>query len=857
MMKRVSVLFLIFALVITSVLCVPASAEVDVNSGETSEVKFLKGIGILDDAFDLNMPVTRGVYATYVARLFGDVPSSNSATTTYIDVKADTIECYGISLLTSMGLLAGYGDGTFRPERPVSLNEAAKVIVDLLGYKYRANINGGYPTGYVITAQNLGLLKGLNTSQSYFYGSDFALLLYNAIDVDIMMENGMVKDDGESSVTMESVEGHTILTENLNMYSGEGVIEANSVTSLSGATVNDKQLYIDGFAVTINNAEYWDMVGCYVEYVYYQADDSKQKTLVYARPAENSVLTLGKEEFLKLDGLRVEYSDADGKVKKASLSGEVDFVYNGEVVVYDSRYLEEFEIGTIKLIENTGDSNYDVFVIENYTSFVVDSINASQYKVESDVTQGISLSLDAEKYSVMNLFNTAGAVTTFENIGKGTVISYFVNGDYLKAYISKDMADGIIDSIRTQDGIRMYEIKGNLYSEPANYPGNRADVGDGVTVYIDAFGYIANIEMGFEDSLTAGFLLKGARSNIGLDSRYGFKIYTSKDNVLMLYAADKIYYNGVSTKIEDLPDSLEQGIICYEINDDGKLITLETPVPRDENYEDGRLMTIYPKTADTPYYSSMLDSKVVFDATTTMFSIPDIEGEITENMINAITRSALEDREAYTLEGFAISAESPRLKAMLMYGNVTDGIPRGENLATIVKLSQEIDESGMDVYKADVLVEGIEKSFNISDDVTGIASPADFKPGDCFRYATNSEGEIHMVDRMYTVEDGWLPDSYEYFPVEGITETVMHYGEALDNDGAYLRLKFDDAPYSGFIQDYYAIPMSHYTSATVITIGARGCTVTPGKIQDVAKGDYVINYRNLMAAVGLVVIKYE
>lgn len=859
MMKRISALVLILAFALTSVVCVPASADTAaVDADKTAEIRFLEGIGILDNEFSVNIPVTRGIYAKYVARMNGNVPTSDSAAATYIDVSAGSAVCDGISLLTSIGLLNGYGDGTFRPDRPVTLNEAVKVMIDMLGYKYRATLNGGYPNGYMIAAQELGLLKGLDLQQQYFYGDNFARLIYNALDVDVLMENGVIKTDDETSVTMQAVDGRTLLSEKMDMYRGEGVIEANSVTNLSGAVINNKQLWLDGLAVTVENPAYWQMVGCYVEYVYYQPDDKKERVLVYAAVEdENSVLTLSNEEFISLDGLRLQYSDESGKVKKASLSGEVDFVYNGDVVTFNQDYLDNFNVGVIKLIDNTGDGDYDVFMIEDYISFVVDSVNTSQMKVDSSVEQGISLVLNPDSYSVMHILNSDGTEASFENVSEGNTISYFVNGSYLKAYLSKNIAEGVIESISTDGGNKQYSVSGRLYTEPDGYSAGTADVGDGVTVYIDVFGYISDIEMGFNDSLTAGFMLKGARINDGLNTGYGFKIYTSKDKVLIVYAADKVYYNGVSTKIEELPESLAQSIICYKLNDDGLLSTLETPVPRDENYVDGRLMTIYPKTADTPYYSSMLDSKVVFDTTTTMFSMPDIEGEITENMINAITKSAMEDREAYTIEGYAISAEAPRLKALIMYGDVTDGIPRGENLATLVKLSQELDDNGMEVYKADVMVEGVEKSFNISDDVTGVASPTDFKPGDCFRYATNSEGEIHMVDRMYTVADGWIPDSYEYFPVEGITETVMHFGEVLDNDGAYLRVKFDDTPYSGFIQDYYAIPMSHYTAATVVTIGSRGCTVTKGKIQDAAKGDEIINYRNLMAAVGFVIIKHE
>lgn len=856
MMKRLSALFLILALAVTSIFVIPASAETATAADASFEIGFLNAIGVFDENFNMNVPVTRAIYANYVARLMGDVPPSTSASVIYVDVKAEDPACAGISLLTSHGLLNGYGDGTFLPDRPVTLNEAVKPLVDMLGYKYRANLNGGYPNGYMIAAQELGLFKGIEIKSGYMYGDDFAKLLYNALDVDVLLENGIIKKDGETSSMMESVEGKTLLSENLDMHLAEGIVNANFVTSISGDRVAENQLNIGGEVVTVKDAKYFDMVGCYVEYVYYQKENSREKVLVYAQSEANSVLTLTKDTFISVNGLEVQYSDESGKVKKAKLSGEVDFVYNGDVVMFDQDYIDNFSVGTIRLVNSDGDSDYDVFFIENYSSFVVDSVNTTQKKVSSPAELGFSLSLNDENYVVMHLLNVAGNATTFEEISKGSVISYYVNGGYLKAYVSKELGEGEIESIKTGTLGKEYTVDGKVYKEPALYGANTANIGDIVTIYVDAFGNIADIKLGFSDNLKVGFLLKGSRDYNGLNKAYGFKIFNPQNKVDIVYAADKILYNGVSTKLEDMPTTLPQSVICYQLNEEGKLNVLETPVPRDENYVDGRLMIIYPKTENSPYYSNMIDSRVLMNSSTVMFNMPDIEGEYTESMIK-VTSSGLADRESYTLEGFAVSKEAPRLKALIKYGTVSDIIPRGENLATVVKFEQLLDDNGMDAYKMDVLVEGVEKSFYVADDVTGVAGPTDFLPGDCFRYGTNSDGEIDRVDRMYTIADGWLPGSYEYFPVDGITETVMHYGEVLTNDGTYLRVKFDDAPYTGFIQDYYAIPMSHYTAATILTISGRGCTVTKGRIQDAATGDMIINYRNLMAAVGFVVIKFE
>ncbi len=875
MMKKISVLCLIVIMIMTSVVCIPfVYATDDVAVTDSSEVKFLKGIGILDDNLVMDMAVNRGVFATYIARLYGDVPASNAAAQLYFDVKDTDASCSAISLLTQVGLLNGYGDGTFRPERPVTLSEAAKVTVDILGYKYLANINGGYPTGYTIAAQNLGLLKGLDTTQTYFYGDDFAKLLYNAIDVDILKENGIIKKDGETSSNMEKIKGHTILTENLNLYSGKGVVYANTITNLNGASVNKDQIWIDNFAVTVNNAEYFDLVGCPIEYVYYQPEDSDEKTLIYAVLEENSVVTLNKETFLGIDGLKVTYSDENGKVKKSDLESNVKFVYNGDVVAYNSSYVTGFKTGAIKLIDNNKNGQYDVVKIENYTSFVADGVNATTKTVdEGMIVNARSVCLNPDNYTVIQILNADGSEVPFESIVKGTVVSYFENNDksYIKVYVSKDIADGTIASIGTDGGSAVYEIGGKKYMLPYGYTGDTAEAGDVVTAYLDVFGYIAGITKGIDDGFTAGFLLVGKYDQNGFNTRYGFKIVNSQNKTVTVYAEDKVDYNGVSTKIEDLPTTLPQGVICYKLNEEGAVVAIETSTDDRDNYEDGRLLELCYDSFT--YYSGMFDSRMLVDSSTVLFSMPskvndkgeEVITEYKESDVNAITLGDIKDRDDYKIKAYILSKDAPRLKAVAIEGEVSSSIPRGENLATIVSSNVTLDEKGVDVYKATVLVEGIEKQLMLAENITEykqngsteVMNRSVLKPGDTFRYGTNSDGEIDKLEMIYTVDRGWLRgvDDVQGPTGNQVSADSVDYGKVIANDGTYIRLLFDSEVYSGFAQEHYALPISHYSKVTVITIGGRGCTVTAGSIRDSAVGDYVINYRWDMAAVGYVIIK--
>lgn len=834
------------------------AAEETPTVADTEEMEFLKAIGIIDDDILEEGIISRGVYSRYLANFFGTVTEISSDSLEYADVKKDD-DCAGaVSLLTSYGLLNGYDDGNFYPEKPIKLTDASKVIVDMLGYKYDAYVKGGYPTGYMIVSQELGLLDNIDDSTPYLNKENLITLLYNAVDVDLRLENGLVKRDDKLTVNTTIVKGKTLLTENFNLYRKEGVITANSITNISGDSVGGNELLIDGVSVTCGNRKYWDMVGYYVEYVYRQVEGSNKRVLVYASPKDNSSITLTKETFIGLDDLKVTYSDDNGKIKKVNLAADVDFVYNGRCVPFNSDYLDGLGVGKITLINNDDDNSYEVVLIENYTSFVVENAYPSQNKVDDGFGEGNSIFLDSARYEKMLLLDTDGIEVSFDAISAGSTLTYFINNGYLKAYVSNNIVSGVVDSIGTVNGSKKYVIGGKNYYEPANYTGEIATVGENVTLYLDAFGYIAKAEKTIGDGLITGFLLGSGPDGV-FTNKYGFRILSSDGKVVVVFAQDKIMLNGVKTGIEDL--SLDQGIVCYKLNVDGMLTALETPVARDDSYVDGRLVTLVDEST-VYHYGRMFDSRIAYDGTTTLFAMPekfDENGEqqfseYTEDMVKVIRSTDVSDSKAYKVSAYAISKEDVAIKAAVFYQVAQYALPKRDNLATVADACYTLLEDGSVEYAATVYVEGVKKELTFGENVEGITGELSLKPGDTFRYGTGSDDKVNRIEMVYTIDEGWQYSEYDAVPD---TEVSIAYGKVIANNGSFIKLIFDDETYSGYMHDYYSIPMNHYINVTVMTVGDRTCTVTTGKIQDVAVGDYVINYRNLMSAVGFVVIKQE
>src|SRR5690606_3803199 len=66
-----------------------------------------------------------------------------------------------VALAAGSGIVNGYPDGTFKPKGLVTQAEALTMLVRALGFGSYADANGGFPTGYLLAAQQLGLTEGM------------------------------------------------------------------------------------------------------------------------------------------------------------------------------------------------------------------------------------------------------------------------------------------------------------------------------------------------------------------------------------------------------------------------------------------------------------------------------------------------------------------------------------------------------------------------------------------------------------------------------------------------------------------------------------------------------------------------
>lgn len=153
--------------------------------------KQLHILGILngypDQTYLPDKPITRAEMAKIIVAFMNETATVDE-NSPYTDVdKTHPLYDY-ICTATRLALFCGHGDGTFAPEAGITYNEAFKLIVCALGYAPMAADMGVYPHGYLTTAADLGISSSLaitDTNAAATRG-DIAILLYNALHKPLM-----------------------------------------------------------------------------------------------------------------------------------------------------------------------------------------------------------------------------------------------------------------------------------------------------------------------------------------------------------------------------------------------------------------------------------------------------------------------------------------------------------------------------------------------------------------------------------------------------------------------------------------------------------------------------------------------
>ncbi len=882
----------LFVLIVSLLLGVPVFAQpVSAVAAMDAEARAaLEDLGILEldgeQPFDETAVMTRAQFASLVANLMGfDESMVNASRDLYQDVTVEHLSYNDIYLVTKAGLMNGYDDSNFGPDDPVTYGQAVKILVVALGYDLYAQQRGGYPTGYLVTAQELDLTQGMDditVTDALTVGSAVQLV-YNTLDVDIMQ---WVAYGAEDRYVVR--EGTTILSDRLDIYKISGIMDDNNETRLNAdSSLPSDRVSIGGMVCYVGDTNVSDYLGynldCYAKY----DEGLDTYTLLHVTPNEkNEILTISSDDLVANDDFThftIVYADKNGKVKKANLRSETDIVYNGKACLDYTVQTLQPEEGSLTLIDNNGDSQYEVVLVSEYDNYIVSNVDQVTSTVYGKYGKNLILDLEDSSKRIV-LIDEAGSSVKLNSIKAGNVLSVrqSMDGTLVKVNIIDDIVTGIVNEVTENAGNTELMIEGIAYQVSKNYEHITASnvqeirVGDIVSAHLDVQGKIADMEISSENSLAYGYVTNGRTQSVIDNDTVTFHVLTTSGEIISCQLAKKVIFNGnsidagevfKSAVFKDANGYFIPQLVKYRLNAAGEIKTINTAVPAEESSENTELLRRYTDKESLVLDSKIFGLKYALGSKSIGFMVPEPVNGVTDedecgvssgtSMYNGFSPATISiyDLDAAQVIGAAVAIRPAE------FGNYT------EKLVLVSKWTHTMDEDGEEVYKlygysngaaVEYVMDNID-IYNIGDTEV-VKKLTDLKEGDVIKLSKDFSGKFMQGQFMVSLEGeiepfkkvviGWETDRY---PERSIVSGMAYgYSDPFisvthDNGASYIPHEIDWEMIT-YVYD------THAPAGQKISTGAVGDLVPAGG-NGQTDGSWVILYKCWSTIKELIIIK--
>jgi len=511
-MKKVLSLVLVIAMVLSSFSFAFAANFEDVEGDYEEAVNVLTALGVVtgyeDGTFRPERIVTRAEMAKLIVEILGYGDLVSGAKSNFADTQGHWADPW-IALAAGRGLVIGTGDGNFTPDRQVSYDEAITMVVRALGYTDDSNElkNMTWPTNFKVKASELDLLDGVKTLAGGADRGGVAQLLFNALEAIL--------------VTVDT-DGNVVYVKDENK-------EDKPLLSRLAEKVDID--VVEGYADPDHKDYKGDVVDLY-QYMYQNITVYEKDDVVVFVKGVNSLTFTGTVTAVTSGSITIEDANEDEFTFKTS--DVDDFMYNYEgVSSYNHSVLEADEAKVTVVLEGEdGDK-----IKDNIEVLAVVATQASGYVRVEDVYEKDELTLDViylpKDGKVVDTDNLVvkGDAESLEDIEEDDVLAIFVplkNGndkyfdskaaDKMTIIVARETVEGKITKKTGSD----YYIGGKAYK--VNDEGDDIAVGDEGVFFLDHNGKIYAFDE--EGKSTPG--------NYGLviDKTDGYRTATSSGVVL-------------------------------------------------------------------------------------------------------------------------------------------------------------------------------------------------------------------------------------------------------------------------------------------------------------------------------------
>ncbi len=723
-------------------------------------------IGDDEGNFRPNDSVTRAEFAKIAVCALGleEVAASSKGVSNFPDVSVDYWANGFINVAASAGIVIGDDTGNFRPTDGIAYQEAVTILVRLLGYEPVAKSKGGYPTGYIVVGNDIGLTKKATMGAFDVTTRGItAQMTFNALTINLMEAVGY-----GDSITYEVVD-KTVLKDKLDTEKKTGIVTANEYTALTGTTsLNEGQVQIDNQDIYYTGkSNIAHLLGQYVTY-YVKTDENDDKTVILAQSDsnKNKIVTVNVKDLagtISAGATSVSYyPEIDADPVELTLADSYNVIYNDKYAAS----LSHPATGSITLIDSTRDNKYDTVFINEYTTYVVEETSSASKKIfEKYGKAALDLNTDKNKDLKVSIEDKDGFEVKFEDIKEWDILSVFQNTNYLKIVVSDNYVTGTITERSEREEIVV--IEGKEYEIADNMSINDLKLDLEGTFYLDMTGKIAAYDANLRNATKYAYLVNAGTSGT-FNTKLDIQLFTANGEFKTFTGAEKVKIDEVTgytaqtayTELLKGGSTVTPQMVTYEVNSNGEITVIDRALDKTASFPNSFVKDAFAlnfKGTGLIYKEASGKLNIVdasgnttgtigLDDNTVILSIAN--GETDEDNMEVCTKNIFSDMSSYDVEVYDLSEDMTA--GLIRITNVVNSNNLDSSVAVVTKVTSSVNGEGDKIDKLYAMVDGKEVILNTEDE-TVLKKDATNKAeaGDIIQLTLNAKGEVESFTLLF------------------------------------------------------------------------------------------------------------
>ncbi len=570
--------------------------DVEGQSFETA-VEVLTSLGVVKGKTEAEYApedsLTRAEMATIILRTM-QMEGKTAGKPVFEDVDETHWAYANISTAHQLGIINGLSETIFAPDSVVTYEQAVKMVVAALGYTLQAEVQGGYPAGYLTKAAQLELLNGVAKEFEMTRGN-MAILLYNALNAPMFLKSTYGQDSYDYAVS----EKDTLLSYYMKVDKITSYVSATPMAQITAPPrmlLSDEVSVPDGRIFKKGETNVQNMLGIQADfYVKTESDDFPGVVLAAVVPKRVSVVDIDAKKIDAGTTRNILIYEENGKEERVDISS-AKLVWNGRTKENPTAADVQPEIGTVRLIKNG--SAVERIIVEAYKNYVVHAVAPETMEIffmeSADPDAVLEKVVVDPNDRFTSLVDEGFEPIPVEGCARWDIISIAESADKTVKKIIRcyNEVKGTVQEI-SQDTVK---IDGKDY--PVHEPlavGNFA-LGQTAAYFLDFTGVVTAVNTKVDLSNMYGWLVSAANKK-GLAGGAQLKIFSEDGEMKVYDAADRVILDGIGYDDNDLLDgtnalykdgNIYPQLVKYKINESGSAVTeLDTAENRTlEGYSD-------------------------------------------------------------------------------------------------------------------------------------------------------------------------------------------------------------------------------------------------------------------------------